>query len=928
MRAKPAIQRMRIQKRPVLLALIFLATISVATSILYYKTTHKYHHGNFFELLEFVPKTDSPHLDAGKQRNETLQNGWSRVAVLSEKTEVWKTTTEFMINAASVPKLFCENRELVRQNDIFQKEAPAGRWTSSKNKIWIVLPAGENPAAGSYRLEYKADLRATQMHQREHLQKTDSPYSLGTSSRQISLFQTRHSIHPCTAGGKVSLNDGERQIEYLSGLLSDPKISEGWTYIEPAHFNLLKTDRTSPFKMYGSAEVYTNVRYYTAGIVRWTFTAAAFLAGNELPRIVVSIDNKKVGTVKPKTREYKSYSVQTFLNEGFHSLRAQFVNDYYNKTKKLDRNILLSRVDVEYIPLVVIATPAGSSSNRSYHMEYCTSDYTKPFVEIADLSGYVRESLLFPPTVDVTFPLRLPKRPRLIFGIHPLSIESADITPIHLKVTAKPLFGSPKELFSQEITTRKKWLDQSIDLGEFSGKFLELKFETLKSKKAIGEPQPIAVSNPIVFSEEKLPEKPIQHIFIVTADALRADHLGCYGYARATSPNIDRFSKDAVRFENAVSQGAGTLPSTASLFTSVYPSTHKCDVNTSKLPAAFLTLPEIMETKGYMTAGFVQNEFLTPPHGLTNGFRWYQYDRFLIDTEKRLDLALEWIQSMRRFPSFVFFHMLHPHSPYTPPPDIAQLFNVSLSPLASSNQKLLEVDAKRILLPKEEREQLITLYDAEIRYLDTLFGTFIQRLKQLKIYDGSIIIFLSDHGEAFQEHGRLGHGGTVYQEMIRVPLLIKLPFRSNRRGIALAQNVETMDVMPTILEVLRLPVPGFFQGKSLMPLMLKGGKQNTRTVFSEVLSGKLLGAINNNHKYIYSGQTGKEELYDIRVDPGETKDLSQTSLDLLKKFRQERSSFFNRAAEWRKKHIQTEGEHIVLDEEQTEELKALGYIQE
>jgi arylsulfatase A-like enzyme len=466
-------------------------------------------------------------------------------------------------------------------------------------------------------------------------------------------------------------------------------------------------------------------------------------------------------------------------------------------------------------------------------------------------------------------------------------------------------------------------------LKAYSGRSITLKFESKTEAKYLSETPTLAVSNPIVTTDNKFPERLVRHIFIITADALRADHLGCYGYNRPTSPSIDLFSKDAVLFENAISQGAATLPSTASLFTSVYPSAHKTDVNNSKLPEIFLTLPEMMTAKGYLTSGFVQNEFLNPPHGLADGFSWYLYDKFGYHTEQRLIPALEWITDMRDLPTFCFFHMLHPHSPYIPPPDIANLFHVSLSPLASSNKKLVEMDSKGIILSKEEREQLMTLYDGEILHLDRIFASFIERLKQLHIYDESLIIFLSDHGESFQEHGRWGHGGTVYQDMIHVPLLIKFPATYKKQGLRISQDVQTMDLTPTILELIGTPQPGFFQGKSLLPLINNTrNTEKTRSIFCEVLNGKLLAVIKEGFKYVYSGQTQKEELYDLRADGGETVDISQKRPDLMKKFRMERTAFFQRASEWRQKHLKgNEGEHITLDEKQTEELRALGYIQ-
>src|SRR5918996_3003680 len=161
---------MRIQKRTVLLSLIFLAIISAATWILYYKATRKYHRGSFLELLELVPKTQPPRPDTGKQRNESLKKEWKRVAILSKGTEVWKTTTEFMITDASSPKLFCENRELVQQNDVFQKDTPEGSWTWDRNVVWIVVP--KNPAVKGCSIAYSPDFNAKTTIQQERLEKS------------------------------------------------------------------------------------------------------------------------------------------------------------------------------------------------------------------------------------------------------------------------------------------------------------------------------------------------------------------------------------------------------------------------------------------------------------------------------------------------------------------------------------------------------------------------------------------------------------------------------------------------------------------------------------------------------------------------------------------------------------------------------------
>jgi arylsulfatase A-like enzyme len=413
----------------------------------------------------------------------------------------------------------------------------------------------------------------------------------------------------------------------------------------------------------------------------------------------------------------------------------------------------------------------------------------------------------------------------------------------------------------------------------------------------------------------------LPHIFIISADALRADHLSCYGYPRPTSPNIDRFAKDSILFENAISQAAGTLGSTSSLFTSLYPSVHKTNFDNEKLSARIPTLPEIARTHGYNTGGFVQNEFLSPAHGLSRGFLCYRYDNFDAGTFRRLTAMFNWLGTIHNSPAFVFFHILNPHSPYNPPEQFARIFNARKSLLASSNQKLIEVNEKRIQLSPADRAQLISLYDAEIRYLDSAFGKFIERLKQLGMYDNSIIAFLSDHGEAFQEHGRLLHGSQLYEPMIHIPLIIKLPARYKRANVRIRENVQTIDVMPTVLEVAKLSIPKPIQGKSLLSLMT-GDEKGSRNVFSENLSWGLLCIKKNQFKYIHSDYA-KEELFDLNADPQESRDLSAERADLIQTFREERNRFLKE----QRKYGVARGERIQLDENQTEELKALGYVQ-
>jgi arylsulfatase A-like enzyme len=208
-----------------------------------------------------------------------------------------------------------------------------------------------------------------------------------------------------------------------------------------------------------------------------------------------------------------------------------------------------------------------------------------------------------------------------------------------------------------------------------------------------------------------------------------------------------------------------------------------------------------------------------------------------------------------------------------------------------------------------------------------MFGDFIQHLKKLHLYDESLIVFLSDHGEGFQEHGLLLHGTSVYQNMIHVPLIVKFPASYKRQGIRIEDYVQTMDLAPTILQFSQLKPPEYMQGKSLLRLLPGYTKaQKTAPVFSEVLSGKILCVIRDGFKYVSFGVSRREELYDLKSDPGETKNISAERPDLIKTFRIDRAAFLARTAQWEQKYGLTNGEKIRLDENQTEQLRALGYV--
>ncbi len=385
------------------------------------------------------------------------------------------------------------------------------------------------------------------------------------------------------------------------------------------------------------------------------------------------------------------------------------------------------------------------------------------------------------------------------------------------------------------------------------------------------------------------------YVVLGSIDTLRADHVSAYGYARQTTPQIDRLAAGGVRFAQAFAAASWTLPSHASLFTSQLPSRHGVQHERVALPAAATTLAETLSAAGFATAGFVSWVYVGARYGLAQGFDVY---RELIDVsrlefasgggaaraESVIDAALGWLGSAPRQPFFLFVHLFDPHMDYAPPQPYDTLFGGD--PAASDGRyasvrpyiAYLHADPPPPL-PMLARERITALYDGEIRYADDQLGRLLRALERRG--EECIVVVLSDHGEELGEHGSFeGHGWTLYDEVLRVPLVLRLP-GAEAAGAVVEAPVTLLDVAPTVLDALGLPVPGSFQGTSLMPLIRGAAAPGGRLLFAQTQrSGTRLRAVRGERwKRIEVADAGAArlglpvrqgtELYDLDSDPGE-----------------------------------------------------------
>ena len=296
------------------------------------------------------------------------------------------------------------------------------------------------------------------------------------------------------------------------------------------------------------------------------------------------------------------------------------------------------------------------------------------------------------------------------------------------------------------------------------------------------------------------PEKDF-NIVLITIDTLRADHLSCYGYNRETSPNIDRIAEEGILFKNVIAPSSWTAPSMVSLFTSTYPVNHGVvygllwkkhkKYTQDVLSEGLSTLPEILKTQGYTTFGVSSNHNLTAELGFARGIDYFKYVGNANSADRINEIVCSWedkIKGGKKF--FLWVHYMDPHHPYHDRlPWSAQYTSPSLTRALNLTGKSTKQLNKLIPIFKKNPEHLsnlIALYDSEINYVDSHVGQLIQKFELDK---NTLIIITSDHGEEFLEHGFIGHAWNLYQETILVPLIIKLPYSSDKRSIDKSINL-------------------------------------------------------------------------------------------------------------------------------------------
>jgi arylsulfatase A-like enzyme len=424
------------------------------------------------------------------------------------------------------------------------------------------------------------------------------------------------------------------------------------------------------------------------------------------------------------------------------------------------------------------------------------------------------------------------------------------------------------------------------------------------------------------------------NVVLISIDSLRADHLGCYGYPRATSPHIDALAATGMRFTTTWSSTSWTLPAHVSLLTGRTLLGHGVREYRDTIPPSVPLLAEQLQKAGYATAGVVAAPFLSARYGFARGFDHYDEsavssshaDSWRGETSpKSYAGASSWLREHRREPFFLFVHFWDVHYDYDPPPPYDTMFDPDYTGSIGradfiSNPKIRPGMAERDL------DHVRALYDGEIRYTDEHVGKLLDLVGELGLRERTIVILTADHGEEFFEHGRKGHERTLYEEVLHVPLVITWPGRIAPGQVA-TEPVSLVDVTPTILDLLRAPAPAGIEGR---PLVSDEGQPvpARRLLVAELYRQSMLNfqiaVREGSQKFMQSLKSPRVEFYDLERDPGETK---RAGLDPARRDRLRAETAGWVAANWPRAAGLRDGAPVVLDAEKLKALRALGYVE-
>ena len=521
-------------------------------------------------------------------------------------------------------------------------------------------------------------------------------------------------------------------------------------------------------------------------------------------------------------------------------------------------------ISVDYSSLHTARTRLNAGVSGLSDVDYAT--YERTFEDVTT------PGVLLPAPSTATWSIHVPAGGR--FRAEPSRLSFADTgdgsdgATVTLEVTANGntatvatrALGAPQRWWSATVDETRPW---TADLSPWAGQDVEL---TLRTDPG-GNPYQdyVFIGSPTISGQ---PESAPRRVIVIAVDTLRPDHLGSYGYPRATSPELDALAEQSVVFDHAWAPAPRTRPSFRSAFTGRGALEAVGAANTA----------EAFQAAGFATGGIVANIHLSPRFGFNAGFDHWALSSST-DAAPQVDAALAWLTEHEHEDSFLFLHLMDPHLFYNPPEPYDALFDEVVDPtlpVRFNRWKALDWVADGSLT-EVRKAHIQALYDGEIAYTSSQVGRLLESLEALG--PNTTVVFHTDHGEEFWEHGGFEHNHALWDEVVRTALWVRPPPSLTVDARRLSEPVANMDIGPTLLDIAGLSGPAV-DGRSLLPLMTDadaGGWQRALPVAHLMYDVEQWGVVYAGHKYILHTTSGEERLYNLVTDPGELTDIAPTS---------------------------------------------------
>jgi len=431
-----------------------------------------------------------------------------------------------------------------------------------------------------------------------------------------------------------------------------------------------------------------------------------------------------------------------------------------------------------------------------------------------------------------------------------------------------------------------------------------------------------------------------RNAILIMIDTLRADYTTCYGGQNIKTPVMDRLAAEGARFERFSAVEDWTKPSCATMLTGLYPNTHRTQTENAVLPKNVAMISEELRSRGLLTGGFIANGYVSEKFGFNRGWDYYEnYIREKKPTEAEYvyTKALDWIGKVRDKRFFAYIHTIDPHVPYSPPDDFLALYDSKpydgpIKPRMSHVQ-LEEIKKGNLKVDDRDKQRIVALYKGEISYHDKYMGMFMQKMADMGLLDETLLIVTADHGEEFWEHGSVGHGHSVFQELIHVPFIVfwkgVVP-----AGRTVGDNHDHGVVVPTIFDGLGLDAPNYLEGTSILPKAAGLDEAFPHAGFS-THQGERMAVWSGRMKLQMNGPLNTY-IYDVEQDTASRSNIASNHPVTLRYMRSLLGMFMGAPDRrgWKSTSLLSENtvdaktEEVQWDDELKQQLQKLGYVNE